>query len=111
MPRTAIAVTESSKGGTTLPAPTAADVANGNSVVNDGKTLVLASNAGASTRTITITPTATVDGLAPANRTVSLAASASKLLGPYEVGNYGDVLQISGDHADVKFQPLRVLGV
>ncbi len=112
MPRTALTIVDSSKAGTVLAAGTAADVANGNSIANDGRSIiVIATNGGASTRTITITPTATVDGLVPAARTVSLAASAVKVLGPYDVASYSETLQISGDHADVKFQVIRVPGV
>ncbi len=111
MPRTALAITDSSKAGTTLPAVTAADVANGNSVVHDGRSvLIIASNAGASPRTVTITPSVTVDGLTVGNRTISLAASASKVLGPYDLATYGTPLAISGDHADVKFQVIRIPG-
>jgi len=112
MPRTALTAVESSKAGTVLAAGTAADVANGNSVAHDGRSvIIIATNAGASPRTITITPTATVDGLVPAARTVSLAASAVKVLGPYDLASYSSVLQISGDHADVKFQVIRVPGI
>ena len=111
MPRTALTVTDSSKAGTVLAAGTAADVANGNSVTSDGRSIIIvATNAGVTLRTITITPTATVDGLAPSNRTITLAASAVKVLGPYDVGSYSETLQISADHADVKFQPIRVVG-
>lgn len=112
MPRTALTAVESSKAGTTLAAGTAADVANGNSVAHDGKSIVIiATNAGVSTRTITITPTATVDGLVPAARTISMPASAVKVLGPYDIGSYSEVLQISADHADIKFQVIRVPGI
>ncbi len=111
MPRTALTVTESSKAGTVLAAGTAADVANGNSVPNDGKLLIVATNGGASTRTITITPAITVDGLAVSARTISLAASAVKLLGPYDTSTYSTTLAISADHADVKFQPIRAAGL
>jgi hypothetical protein len=110
MPRTVRTVLDSSKAGTTFPAGTAADVANGDTAVNDGRTLVLAVNSGVSTRTVTITPVLTVDGLAVAARTVSMPASTSKLLGPYEVGTYGDSLQISGDHTDLKFNFFRIPG-
>jgi hypothetical protein len=112
MPRTALTITESTKAGTTLPVGTAADVANGNSIVHDGRSLVIiATNSGVSTRTITITPTAAVDGLAVAARTISMAASAVKLLGPFELSTYGSPLAISADHADIKFQPVRIPGV
>ncbi len=112
MPRTPLTnVVDASKAGTTLAAGVAADVANGNSLVHDGRSMiVIATNAGVSTRTVTITPTATVDGLIPAARTVSLAASAVKVLGPYDLANYSSTLQISADHADVKFQVIRIPG-
>jgi hypothetical protein len=100
MARTLIAFTDPSKVGTLLPAASAADVSNGNYIVNDGKILVIAKNANVSTtRNVTVTPTATVDGLVPAARTSPIAASTSILLGPWDIGNYGTQLQISGDNA------------
>lgn len=112
MPRTNINATSPSKTGTTLPAATAVDVANGNSVINDGRVVVIATNSNVSTpRNVVVTPTATVDGLTAAARTTPLPASSSMLLGPWEVSNYGEVLQISGDNAtDVKLQPIRFPG-
>ncbi len=113
MPRTALSIIDSSKAGTTLPTGTAADVANGNSVASDGRSvIIIATNANVSTpRNVTITPTATVDGLTAAVRTIALPASTSKVLGPYETSNYSETLQISGDNADVKFQVIRVPGI
>ncbi len=110
MARTLIPVVDTSKAGTTMPAEVAADVANGNYIPNDGKTLVLARNAnGASVaRTVTIALVGTIDGFAPAARTISVPAGASKILGPYEVANYGSQLLISGDNAELKFTPIRV---
>lgn len=110
MARTALTVTAASKAGTVLPAATAADVANGNSFPNDGKTIVLATNTnGASTaRTVTITVTGAIDGFAPAPRTISVAAGTTRILGPYETTNYSSTLQISGDHAELTFQVIRL---
>jgi hypothetical protein len=111
MPRTALTITDSSKAGTVLAAGTAADVANGNSVSSDGRSyVIIAQNSGVTLRTITITPTATVDGLVPAARTVTLASGVTKVLGPYDIANYSDTLQISADHAEVKFQVVRIPG-
>lgn len=113
MPRTAIAYVEPAKAGTTYPAESTADVANGNSVLgNDGRIIVFCRNSnGASTaRTVTITPTATVDGLAVAARTISVPAGTSMLIGPYDVATYGSTLQISGDNAELKFIPIHVPG-
>ncbi len=105
MPRTAIAYTDPAKSGTTLPAPTAVDVSNGNSVINDGRVLCIAKNSnGATVRNVIVTPTNTVDGLVPAARTTPIPASTSLLLGPWEIANYSTTLQISGDNAtDVTF--------
>jgi len=113
MARTALTVVESTKAGTLLPAGATADVANGNVVNgNDGRVIVLAQNTnGASTaRTVTITVTGAIDGFAPAPRTVSVAAGTTKTLGPYDTTAYSTALQISGDHAELKFQVIRIPG-
>lgn len=113
MARTPLTYVEPSKGGTTVPAATAADVSNGNVVNgNDGRVYILVTNSNASVaRNLTITPTATVDGLSATARTVALPASTTLLCGPYEVANYSQALAISGDNAtDVKFQILHIPG-
>lgn len=113
MPRTPMTnIISPSKAGTAFPAGTAVDVANGNSISNDGRVLVIAANTNASlTRNVTVTPTATVDGLAAAARTSPVPAVSSILLGPWDVGNYGSTLQISGDNAtDLKFQIIQMPG-
>lgn len=112
MARTQIAFTDPSKVGTLLPAASAADVSNGNFILNDGKVIVIAKNANVSTlRNAIVTPTATVDGLVPAARTSPITASTSILLGPWDVGNYGTQLQISGDNAtDVSFLAVHFPG-
>ena len=110
MARTSIAYVEATKAGTTWPAETTADVGNGNQVLgNDGQIVVLCHNTnGASTaRTVTVTPTATVDGLAVANRTYSVPAGTSMLIGPFEVSTYSTTLQISGDNTELKFVPIH----
>lgn len=112
MPRTALTSYEPTRAGVALPAAVAADVTNGNSVVNDGRIVVIASNSnGAVIRNVIVTPTGTVDGLAAATRTSPIPVSSSILLGPWDVGNYSTTLQISGDNAtDVKFQVLHFPG-
>ena len=112
MARTALTVTNASKAGTVLPAEAAADVAQGNSITNDGRTIILAHNTNASStaRTATIAVTGTVDGFAPAARTVSVAAGATKVLGPYEVTNYSSTIQLNGDNAELKFLVIRIPG-
>ena len=112
MARTQIVYTDPAKTGTTLPSPTAADVANGQYILNDGRVMVIAKNSnGATPRNVTVTPTNTVDGLVPAARTTPLPASTSLLMGPWEVSNYSTQLQISGDNAtDVSFLAIHLPG-
>lgn len=113
MPRTAMTnIISPSKTGTAFPVGTAVDVANGNSITNDGRVIVIAVNTNASlVRNVTVTPTATVDGLTAAARTSPVPAVSSILLGPWDVGNYGTTLQISGDNAtDLKFQIIQMPG-
>lgn len=112
MARTAIAATDSTKAGALLPAEPAADVANGNVVVNDGRVIFLLHNTnGSSTaRIATITLIGAIDGFAPAARTISVAAGTTKVAGPYEVVNYGTAFAISGDNAELKITPIRIPG-
>lgn len=112
MPRTNINFTEPTRAGVAFPAGTLADVTNGNSVVNDGRIVVIAANSNASViRNVIVTATGTVDGLIPATRTSPIPVSSSIILGPWDVGNYSTVLQISGDNAtDVKFQVIHFPG-
>lgn len=112
MARTPLTFTEPSRAGAAFPPGVTADVTNGNSAVNDGKIIVIASNSNVSTvRNVIVTATATVDGLVPATRTSPIPASSSIILGPWDVGNYSTVLQFSGDNAtDVKFQVIHFPG-
>jgi hypothetical protein len=110
MPRTQINYTEPSKTGTTLPSPTAADVSNGQYITNDGHVLVIAKNTGATSRNVTVTPTGTVDGQSAQARVTPIAAGVSLLMGPWEVANYSNQLQISGDNAtDVSFLAIHYI--
>jgi hypothetical protein len=112
MPRTALTnIIEPNRTGVAFPAGVAVDVANGNSVSNNGRVVVIAINSGASPRNVTVTPTLTVDGLALPARTTPLPATSSVLLGPWDTATYGTTLQISGDNAtDVKLQIIRFPG-
>lgn len=111
MARTQIVYTDPAKTGTTLPSPTAADVSNGQYINNDGRVLVIAKNSGASSRNVTVTPSATVDGLVPAARTTPIGVGVSLLMGPWEIANYSNLLAISGDNAtDVSFLAIHFPG-
>lgn len=112
MARTLINWTEPTRAGVAFPTGTAADAVNGNYVVNDGKVVIVCSNSSGSTiRNVTVAVTATVDGQAATARTVAIPTSSSVIIGPYDTGNYGTQLGITGDSAtDVKFQPIHFPG-
>ena len=111
MARTALTVSQIARAGVQKPSTgTAADTANGNSFVNDGRTILFAKNTnGASTsRTVTVTPTATVDGLSATGRTKTMAAGEEWIFGPFPLGIYSGVVAVDGSHAEVTFQVFRL---
>ncbi|MCB9172353.1 MAG: hypothetical protein H6637_05455 [Ardenticatenales bacterium] len=82
MARTALAVQEITRSGLT-PVLTAAN-AGGHSIVNDDFTYIEVVNAGGSACTVTVQTPGTVDGLAVAERAVTVAAtSGRKRIGPF----------------------------
>ena len=57
-----------------------AAVADGHSFVNDGRTVLLIQNTNGATRTITVQTPGTVDGLAVADLTITVAATTGRLM-------------------------------
>ncbi len=57
---------------------------------NNGKQFLLVHNGDSGAHVLTFTSPATVDGLAVADPTVSLAAGASKLIGPFKPSVFND---------------------
>ncbi|GAA2220335.1 hypothetical protein GCM10010400_76810 [Streptomyces aculeolatus] len=110
MPRTALTVTQATRAGVALPAATAGDVANGNSVANNGRVILLVTNTNASTtaRTITFNTVRTVDGLTAPERVESIPAGETQLFGPFDPTDYGPSLAIDPEHAEVTIQAIRV---
>ncbi|MFJ9694962.1 hypothetical protein [Kitasatospora sp. NPDC101183] len=109
MPRGTINVTSSDRAGTVLPAATAGDSANGHTIVNDGRVMLIVENAGSTVaRTVSIQISKPVDGFsAVATRTVSVAAGATRLLGPYPTADYGPALLVDVDNAELKIRAIR----
>lgn len=64
----------------------------GDEFVNTGKEILMVShtNGGGSTVTLTIATSATVDGLAVADRTVAIGAGEFHVLGPFDKQQYND---------------------
>lgn len=108
MPRTALTVTQASRAGTTLPAATAGDATNGNSVQNDGRVVLIVKNTGATSRDIVFATVRAVDGLAAPVRTEAIPASITQVFGPFPPGDYGDLLGINASNAELTIQAIRV---
>ena len=119
MPTTDIPVTDVTRNGVDHGADAteiAGDIANDHSMSNTGKEFISVRNSGASVRTVTLVTPGTVDGEAIADRTVSIAASATgKLIGPFPVAIYNNVgavdknkITVKVDHAELMLLAFRV---
>lgn len=112
MAATAITPTEITRAGVTEPAGTASDTSNGNSFANDGRVILRMKNENAGAQTVIVTTPGTVDGNAVADLTINLAASGSagdiKYAGPWPPAVYGDVVTITGSHAQVLLTPMHL---
>jgi hypothetical protein len=85
----------------------AGDATNGHSTTNDGKVRILLTNVGGSSRTATFITQSTVEGLAVADKTVTVAANTTEWTSGWSVANFGRTLQIDVSHADLTLAALR----
>ena len=89
-------------------APAAAN-ADGHTMVNTGRELVIVTNADGSAHTITAAITQTVDGVTPAGKSLSVGAGAAKAFGPFPVTSYGGTVTFTFDAVtSVTIQALRL---
>lgn len=101
MPPTPLPVQTLVRGGVTPTAEVAADAANGNILAtNNGvSTWVEATNTDTESHTLTLVTPGTVDGLAIADKVVTIPAGAKWRSGPLPVMTYGSKPQITADSA------------
>lgn len=80
------------------------DATNNHAMTNDGKAFLLVRNAngGSTARVLTLYLNGTIDGQAVTPRTISIAAGASRYIGPFPPAQYGKSLLIDVAHADLK---------
>lgn len=89
MPRTALTVQTTARTGL-VATYTAASVANGHEFINSSEKVVLhVKNAGGGATVITIKTPGTVDGLAIADKTVTVSAGTEAFIGPFDNDDYG----------------------
>lgn len=94
MARTAIVTAVSTSKGVKVATPVAADVANGNYLVNSGREQFVGKNTGASPYTVTLTPTGTVDGQAATPYVRTIPAGEEWEFGPFSVAAYGAAVAV-----------------
>lgn len=91
MPRGTLTVQETSRDGLAA-SYTAGDATNGHQVDNSGqKTIVHIKNGGGGAVVATFVTGLTVDGLAVADRTVTISAGTDEFIGPFASATYGNV--------------------
>lgn len=110
MARTSLTAVQASRAGTTLPAATAGDVVNGNSVANDGRVVLVVknTNGAATARTITFQTARSVDGLTAPTRQESIPAGETQVFGPFDPNDYGTTLNFDASNAEVTISAIRV---
>jgi len=86
--RVQIPVTSIVKTGTTPPAQTDGDSTNNHYFVNDGTTWLEIVSSDASSQTVTVETSKTVDGYALADQTLAVPAGATRLIGPFTTGTF-----------------------
>ncbi|WP_033338967.1 hypothetical protein [Catenuloplanes japonicus] len=107
MARVAVPVTVITKAGVAPATEVNGDPVNAHSVANSGSTFIVARNNGVTPRTMTINLKGSVDGQPITARSVSVPASGTRYVGPFDTTRYGASLEVGVDHADVKLQAFR----
>lgn len=102
MARGNIAAVTPDADGTLMPAATAGDATNDHTVANTGRTIIILNNSGASPRTVQIEIDRTVQGQTPAPLERVIAAGARYVYGNLPVADFGRLLRVNVDHADLK---------
>lgn len=110
MARVNLPLTEITRAGVAAGAEVTGDATNHHSFSNDGRVFLLVRNSnGASTaRTVTITVPGTVDGQSVTARTVTIAAAASRYIGPFPKAVYGGTVLVNVDHAELKLTAYHI---
>jgi hypothetical protein len=104
MARSAIPVYAITRAGIVAPTETTTDVANGNTLPNNGATwlAVRNSNGASTTRTLTVQVSTTVDGQAVTPRPYPVAAGVTRYIGPFPIATYGQNLLLNPDNAELR---------
>ena len=108
MARRVLGITGTSKAGEAPIAPVAADLVDGNSVANNGETVIKAINTGGVSRTLSVPLTVTVDGQPVGPRTYSIAAGQTLIVGPFPTWWYGQTMHLNASSDEVYLSAMRI---
>lgn len=107
MPRTALPVAGITLAGVAAPAWNDGDPDDLNSVVNDGRTVLIVRNDGVVARTLTVPLVVTVDGQTVTPRTYTVPAGATRYLGVFDTVRYGTTMLLNPESSDLQLVALR----
>lgn len=93
--------------GTLMPASTTGNATDDHTITNTGKTIFMITNSGASSRVAQVVITRTVQGETPPVKSRTLAAGERWIFGKLPVADFGRLLQINVDHADLKIDVIE----
>lgn len=104
MPSTNVVKTSANKNGVPVVASVVADVVNGNNITGLSKqTVVTVENVHATlAKTVTFITSRTVDGLAVADRTISIPAVSTRVFSDLDPALFGKTLEITAETVDIK---------
>lgn len=103
MPRVNLPITNISRAGIAPGTEANGDPVNNHEVTNDGRVFLLVRNSGSTTaRTVTVRLPGTEDGQGITPRTTSIPVSSSRYFGPFPPAQYGDLMQVDVDNAELK---------
>lgn len=109
MPATNIALKEATRAtALTIATGTAADTVNNNTWNNDGSTVLICKNTGASPYTVSVQPTATVDGQTAATKSITVTAGDQVAFGPFPTQFYGTAPVVTCQNVAITIVPLHV---
>jgi hypothetical protein len=109
MPRVDVPVTTITRAGVAAPAEVNGDPTNNHQVTNNGRVFLLVRNSGTTVnRVVTLKLSPTHDGQSVTPRTVSLAQSTSRYIGPFPPSDYGDLLLVDVDNAELKLSAFGI---
>lgn len=111
MARTNVPVTPITRTGIAPATEVTGDPTNNHVLVNDGATFIVARNAHATVaQTVTVNFGYMVDGQAITPRVYSIAATATKWMGPFPVAQYGAQLNHDVSTTDIKLTAYKLAG-